>query len=429
MASDPKIWVLGGKSANADRSIAWNARFPNFADPDVLIIDLDTLDEKSIQKSDKSKFQRAMNDIQDKFIHNAGTIVVVTSRHANQQPGESNHGLTPVSFRTVPVEEGHNIRVDSGNPFSQYLSKVKSFDFYLDGFDIAPEIPAKLKRDKADSKLEILQNSTATDNAGHLLSVGYKVSFNHAAEKHETGQLILLPPTHDLTPDEGIDTIVQTFRKSEPKESPPDWVTNVPLEGLAQIKEELERLNAEKAALEARISSEEKKRADLSDHLKLLFTTGKQLEDAVFRAFKLLGFDEIELVRENNAPSCIFKFQTLSRYEYGVIEIVGAGERITRGHLTKVSKWTDEYFEMKNKASKAILIVNQYRLQEYPESVENRKYFEPSELEYAKMKDICILPSYLLFESVSRSLNGLKQSRAYLEEKFAYTSGLLDRHT
>jgi hypothetical protein len=428
MASDPKIWVLGGKSANADRSIAWNARFPNFADPDILIINLDTLDEKAIQKSDKTKFQRAMNDIQDKFMHNAGTIVVIT-KLANHQQGETNHGLTPVSFRTVPVEEGHKIRIDSGNPFIQYLNKVKSFDFYLDGFDIAPEIPAKLKRDKADSKLEILQNSTATDNAGHLLSVGYKVSFNHAAEKYESGQLILLPPTHDLTPDEAIDTIVQTFRKSEPRESPPEWVTNVPLEGLAQVKEELEQLNAEKTALEGKIALQEQKRVEISDHYRLLFSTGRQLEDAVLKALRVLGFNEIELVRDTNAPSCVFKFQTLSRYEYGIIGVIGAGERISRAHLTQVNKWTDEYFESKNKASKAIVIVNQYRLQEYPESVENRKYFEPTELEYAKMKDICILPSYLLFETVSVSLKGLLQSRAYLEEKLAFTAGLLDRHT
>jgi hypothetical protein len=427
MTSDPKIWVLGSKSATADRSIAWNSRFPNFTDPDILIVNLDTFDEKLIQKGDKAKLQRAMTDIQDKFINNAGTVVVITSRNAKEEQGEANHGLSPVSFRTVPVEEGHDIKIDSGNPLSKYLTKVKNYDFYLDGFDIAPEIPAKLKRDKADSKLEVLQNSTATDNAGHILSVGYKVSFNHAAEKYESGRLILLPPARDLTPEEAIDTIVAAFRES--LDSPPAWVTNVPIEGLAQIKEELERLNAERTALEAQITVQEQKRAQLTDHLKLLHSSGRQLEDAVFKALKLLGFDEAYQIKENNAPSCLFKFQTLSRYESGVVAVVASGERITRGHLTQINKWTDEFFEKENKAAKAILIVNQYRLQEYPDSVENRKYFEPIELEYAKSKDICIVPSYLLFETVSVSLSGLKQSRAYLEEKFAYTAGLLDRHS
>jgi hypothetical protein len=431
MTSDQKIWVLGGKSANADKSIAWNARFPSFSDPDILIINLDTLDEKSVQKNDKAKFQRAISDIQDKFLNNAGTVVVITKPTNQQQQAETYHNFSPVSFRTVPIEAGKNIRIDSGNPLSKYLTKLKSFDFYLDGFDLAPEIPAKLNRDKADSSLEILENSTATDNAGHLLSVGYKVSFNHAAEKYETGRLILLPPPGDLTQDEAVDTIVQAFRDSdmESRESPPEWARNVPLEGLAQIKEELEKLIAEKTAVEAQIALQEQKKAQLTDHLKLLYGSGRELENAVLRAFRLLGFDEIELVKESNAPSCTFKFQTLSRYEFGILAVIGSDERITRANLTQMNKWTDEYFELKNKPAKAVLVVNQYRMQEYPDSVENRKYFEPSELEYAKLKDICIVPSYLLFETVSVSLNGLKQSRAYLEEKFGYTAGLLDRRT
>jgi hypothetical protein len=212
-------------------------------------------------------------------------------------------------------------------------------------------------------------------------------------------------------------------------DSPPKWVTEVPLEGLTQINEELEQLNAEKAALDARISIHEKKRTELLDHYKLLYSTGKQLEDAVFKAFKALGFEEISKVREKNKETWVFKFQTLGRYEYGILQVKGSEDRIPHGQLTQCSKWTDEYFEANKKVSKAILVANQYRLQEYPGSVDKRRYFEPSELEYAKMKDICIVPSFLLFESVSLSLNGITKSRAYLEEKLAYTAGLLDRHT
>src|SRR2546422_142917 len=334
---EPKIWVLGGKSRNADMSIPWNAPFPNFADPDILIINLDTLDDEAIQGIDKSIFQKAMLDITDKFMYGPATIVVIASAHFNEK-GHPNRVLSPVSFRTVPVQEGHNIKMDSGHPFSQYLNKVKSFDFYLENFDIAPEINAKLKKEKVDAKLETLTNSTATDNAGHILSIGYKVSFDQGSEKHESGQVIILPPCRDMPSIEAIDR-----------------------------------------------------------------------------------------VREKNKEDWVFKFQTLSRYQYGIIEVKGAEERITQAHLTQCNKWSDDYFEMNKRPSKSILITNQYRLEEYRSSVDKRKLFDINELEYARMKDIVILPSYVLFEAVSLSLKDSKKTRAYLEEKLAYAAGLLDQ--
>jgi hypothetical protein len=426
MEFDPKIWVLGGKSRNADRSIAWDAPFPNFADPDILIINLNTLDDQTIQAIDKSKFQKAMLDITDKFMYGNGTIIVIASPHSNEK-GHPNRVLSPVSFRTVAVQEGHNIKIDSGHPFTRYLNRVKSFDFYLENFDVAPEIPSKLKRDKTEAKLEVLSNNLATDNAGHVLSIGYKVSINNATKVHESGQVFILPPCRDLPGDEAIDSIIENLKRSEVKESPPTWVATIPIEGLDVVAANVKQLMARKAAVDARLAVEEKRRLELTDHTRLLFASGAELEDAVFKAFKQLGFDEIERIREKNKEDWVFKFQTLSRYEYGIIEVKGAEERIAHAHLTQCSKWSDEYFEKNAKASKAILITNQYRLQDYKASIDKRKYFDFNELEYARMKDIVVLPSYALFEIVSDSLKDIKKSRASLEEKLAYGSGLIER--
>ena len=189
----------------------------------------------------------------------------------------------------------------------------------------------------------------------------------------------------------------------------------------------MKQLNARKAALEARLALEEKNRLELTDHARLLFAVGSQLDDAVFKAFKQLGFDEIDRVREKNKEDWVFKFQTLSRYQYGIIEVKGVEERITQAHLTQCNKWSDDYFEMNKRPSKSILITNQYRLEEYRSSIDKRKLFDINELEYARMKDIVILPSYVLFEAVSLSLKDSKKTRAYLEEKLAYAAGLLDQ--
>jgi hypothetical protein len=326
----------------------------------------------------------------------------------------------------VPVQEGHNIKIEAGHPFTEYLKKVKSFDFYLDNFDISSEIPAKLKRGKGDLELQRLTKHTATDNAGHVLSTGYRVFANHAAEKYESGQLILLPPCRELPTDEAIDTIVEVFRNSA-RETPPDWLTEVPLEGLDKFLDNIDELNAKKAEIEAQISFQEKKRLEIATHLRLLFCAGAQLEDAVFNAFKVLGFDDIKRVREKDKEDWVFKFQNSTHYEYGILEVKGADSRTTRSQLTQCNKWADEYFETNNEVSKPIFIVNQHRLDKYPESVDKRKEFDYRELEYAKMKNICILPTHVLFEAVNTYLKGVGKSRAYLEKKLSDTSGLLER--
>ena len=426
--SEAKIWVLGGKSPKADLSISWDAPFPNFADPDILIINLDTMDDRAVPGVvDKTKFQRAMVDINDKFMNGMGNIVLITSpRSSTDVQNKSQYDLSPVRFSTVPVQEGRNIKFDAGHPFAEYLRKVKSFNFYLDNFDISSEIPATLKRTKEDLELQKIPNHNATDNAGHILSIGYKIYANHAAEKYESSQLVLLPPCYDLPPNEAIDIIVDVFRNSA-KEAPPEWLTEVPLEGLDQILEGIDELNAKKAEVEAQISFQEKKKLEIATHLRLLFTRGTQLEDAVYNAFKLLGFDDIQRVREKAKEDWVFKFVNSTRYEYGILEIKGADSRTTRGQLTQCSKWADEYFEMNNEVSKPIFVVNQHRSEKYPESVDKRKEFDNKELEYAKMKNICILPTFVLFETVNAYLKGVGKSRAYLEKKLAESSGLLDR--
>jgi len=215
-------------------------------------------------------------------------------------------------------------------------------------------------------------------------------------------------------------------KRAEQTESPPSWTESLPLEGLNQVQSTIKQLQAKKAILDSRLALEEKKGAEIRDHYRLLYAAGEQLEDAIFKALRLLEFEEVEHFAERDGPLFVFKFQTLGRYEYGLIGVSGSEDRISTNNITKCSRWTDQYFEMKKRASKAILIANEFRLEEYPSSIENRKSFDFNELEYARMKDIVILPSYVIFEAVRDYFKDNKKSRAYLEEKIGYGAGLVD---
>jgi hypothetical protein len=43
--SVPTIWVLGSANTNADKSIEWADKLPNFTDPDIVIVNLHIYDE------------------------------------------------------------------------------------------------------------------------------------------------------------------------------------------------------------------------------------------------------------------------------------------------------------------------------------------------------------------------------------------------
>jgi len=216
-------------------------------------------------------------------------------------------------------------------------------------------------------------------------------------------------------------------KRSEQTESPPSWTESLPLGDLAQVQSMIKQLQAKKATLDSRLASEEKKEAEIRDHYRLLYAAGEQLEDSAFKALRLLGFKEVERFGNTDGPLLTFTFQTLDRYECGLIGVTGSEAKISANNITKCNRWTDQYFESKKRTSKAILIANAFRLEEYPNSINNRKSFDFNELEFARMKDIVILPSYVIFEAVRDYLEGSnEESRDYFEEKLANETGLLD---
>jgi hypothetical protein len=57
------IWILGARNDNADRSIQWNEAFPNLVDPDILIVDLNSLDRNMRDRISKTRLYLARDGI------------------------------------------------------------------------------------------------------------------------------------------------------------------------------------------------------------------------------------------------------------------------------------------------------------------------------------------------------------------------------
>jgi hypothetical protein len=141
----------------------------------------------------------------------------------------------------------------------------------------------------------------------------------------------------------------------------------------------------------------------------------------------VLGFDEIEKRRDQGKEDWVFKFQTITEFKYGVIEVKGSDTRTSEQDLSQTSKWVHDYFGEYKEIVKGIFIPNQYRLGDYTKSKAKRLRFEPNEVKFANFNNLCILPSCILFETINQILKQPKKSRSDFEKAISDSKGLLDK--
>jgi len=421
MSSSPKIWVLGSSGTNADKNIEWVYSWPNFSDPDIVVLNLTSLRDSLIQISEYEKFREAQEAIIDKFL-NGGTVIVITAPNFIAKLKDniriSNYFLSPIEIQTKQVTEGQSVVYTDNHFFSSYLKNVKKFRFYFERYQFN-KIQSRAKSMNVTGKEIYLDAYRVTDKSAHTIGCGFTA-------EGATGQLIFLPPVTDTTDLEGINKIVECYHKTKLKEIeiPPDWATKVPIFSLDEKIQEITKLDSQVDDLQKKIESVQIEKQSLIDHRRLLFAKGDELENGVKVAFKLLGFDDIKQIRAEDLEDGVIEFKNKKDFQYGIIEVKGSENRTSLANLTQCNKWAEDYL-LENKTAKGIFIPNQQRLKEYPSSKTDKLHFEPNELEYASKRQICIIPSCVLFEAVNKKLAGKGKTRDEIENLIQSTDGLL----
>ena len=427
-AKDPEVWILGSKNPNADRSTLWNqSTYPNFHEPDVLIINLDSLTE-TILHIDKTKFQVARNQIFTNFI-NGGNIIYMISRRreaqrknaettvARKYSGRYSTKLSPIDFQ-IQITEGSRIKSYS-DEFSHYFDYVKKFTYYLHDFKISSSLKnvkttnefattiVQALRSPHDSRdpLDLVTNEIALDNSAHVLSAICSIKLDGY---WQTGNAIYLPPTTEISVEESIDVLLQIYGKQITRETIPQWAYAIELPDIKDIDLKIMNLEDEKAKIQQMVDTELKRKRDLENHYRLLVSKGHTLEDAVYDAFKVLGFEEIEKKRGNNFEDWVFEFRTIPKYKYGIIEVKGNDTRTGLRDLRQCANWVFDYLQ-EGVHTKGVFVPNQYRLEKYPDSIDRRSHFEPNEKNFAEQQEICIIPSCLLFDTLRKLLSRGRQ--------------------
>ena len=442
-----RVWLLGNAHPNADKSISWNdVPIPNLSDPDVLIVDLTTLTVPALEKINKAMLEQARLLVLDKIL-NRGTVVVITqpiihvghglttdNGDPHSPPGlyfdkfhvYSNYQIFPVRPATKGTPKGEAIVVDPGHKFWKYMDNVRNFTFYIS--DYFPRYISKVSGTSSKIELRAVNGQAIKDNSGHDLGstlTAVVVDRRGASVPHEnSGRLVFLPPPTEPIGD-AIEKILFAYGKATPhSEAPPTWAEQLSLGPAGEYRAQIVQLKEDKAKIQGEIDRVERQNDAVMAHCRLLYSSGPELEDAIVQAFRVLGFDDTREMGGADEEDAAFAMDGTG-YLYGVIEAKGASKGAQLQHILQCNRWTDLRAIADSRPSKGIFVPNQHRLEPYPESAEIRMKIEPNQLEQAEMKDICIIPSCVLFEAVSRVLGGETPDRARIAGKIAGTRGVL----
>lgn len=428
------VWVLGSEHPNADRSIPWGQTFPNFAECDILIVNLTTLNNELFQETESELFRDARKYIFDLLMTGDKQVIAILS---SEQQSAAWLPLFPILTKTA------RIGVHKASPqshISEFMKTVEACSFYIHEFSYA------YVRERTSPESEHHENYRFTNQAflGYRLNafvnwrimnkakqmVGGSVSFiikygSSLQHIFRSGFLYLLPPPTKLTAEQAIDIMLSAVRGGESMEPPPEWETKVELPGLQELSNQISQRKSEIEILERQVSELDSSRSDLTKFRRLLWANGVPLENAVRDAFLTLGFSEIRKIRESNLEDWVIDFKHVSEYKHGVFEVKGADKRTSLSDMNQCDKWVKDYLLEKNQQVKGIFVSNQHRNDDVHTNREQREHFEPNELKFAGQREICILPSHELFYATIKKIDGSSElTRKLVEEKIAKSNGI-----
>ncbi|MCK4444499.1 MAG: hypothetical protein KAW09_08145 [Thermoplasmata archaeon] len=429
---EKKIWVLGSEHPNAHKSIPWKPPFPNFANCDILIVNLESLGGGQHQRILTDLQTEARKYVFDLLMTGEKESIVILSPEQSQLEWLP---LFPILRRTAPAELGE---YTAESPIDEYLKNVETCPYYIHQFDASY---FRRKTNPTSEDREIYPFTSEASEYGYegkialdsgifnraKQRIGCRVRFVvvHASGRFETGGSYFLPPPTEVEVERAIDIMVSILTSGELMETPPEWENDIDLPELENVESQIAQIEVQKKVMTKEVKKLEKKKDKLIIFRRLLWTKGIPLENAVRDAFLLLGFSEIGKIREKNLEDWVMRFESESDYKYGILEVKGADKRTSLADLTQCNKWVEDYLLEKRGDAKGIFVANQFRLGDISRNKKEREHFEENELKYARQREICILPSHEVFDAVVERMKGNTEiTRKFVEERMATSKGI-----
>ena len=404
-----RIWCLGSK-IDGLKSFSWVDGRISFADCDVLIITVETLDQNTLDNLDKDEMDKLSIEISTRFSQGDLLIICIAAETIYNQPRDANsrwdnYFWCPGNVQVERIGRGATRLQDQSTTnaiarFQEYFAEIDQYEMGI-------------------TQIGSSDNDQHTDavrtKSGNIVGCVYRPRYDDSDPRK---LFVILHPLKTL--EESVAKVLKVLNPSNGT-SAPNWIRSIKIPGTDGIVEKISALEKEIKAKHDEIQSLQSTLDDKHQYRKLAYATGFELEDVAKRALELLKFRDVKL-GEPGKEDLVFTPQTPSAYSICSVEVKGIEGEIKLDNLRQLNQWVDDHLDLDIK-SKGIMIVNAFRLTDIAKSRQNM--IGSKNLDFAKRRSLCILPTLVLLDLCKRVLEGNPIPVEKIERTLLETEGVV----
>ena len=432
--------VIGYEGFVGIDGAAWSAdSLPNIPDYDLVVVSMPHIEDSYLMEADDDRFKSMRADLV-RLLHTGGRLVVLLApirsvyREHRFPTRLSNIEWCPVTLET-PEEAGRSIVWTESTAHDSYLKRMSSWSFFvrIPRSCLSNELTAAYgSPDNVSYSLPL--SSYVENRYGQTLVGEFSIALSYKARRarrgygdppddepdHRTGNIVLLPLIEGFSPEEALLEILTAEVGYTLNSVEPDWAKGIPLPLVDDLAKEVSKVESEIAGRRRRIEALDRQIGSVTGFRRLLFSSGRELEDTVKRSLEMLGASvtpaqhgQEEYIIEANG-------------EKALVEVKGVAKSISLTHLRQLSDYLLRHEEEAGTACRGILIGNAWRLQRPEErNSPDMPEFPENVVQRASQLGVGLLPTRVLFEAVRTALIDEKSAEVSLG-KIMSTVGVVE---
>jgi hypothetical protein len=375
-----RVLVIGAEKSRTVPTVGWLDEWPNIADFDVVIINLQSLDRVTLVKLsrvDKERLSRMRSQLFDLLLSRGEIYCILAPFLAfgsyiyfpdgSMEPEWSNLNWSPIGFSLTEIR-GETVLVEGEVKFEEYLRQVSGWECYLNSTASLNYIEERLRREnKLAQEDEIFWQSLplAMNRYGKPLgaSLCFGIRSRESAENDPKIRMLsdylhLLPPPTRVNLEQGIDMLIEEAKGLPARSITPEWAELYHIPGEQQLEQ---RIN--ETAKRIRTAEREQKRLfqsyrELQRSKALLFEHGENLKRTVAESLRRMGFQ----IKPYADGSGLLVLQT--RFGKMLMDAAGRSGPAQAGDLGLLLRHAIFAQEEDGRIWKGLLVFNHYRLED-----------------------------------------------------------------
>ncbi|GGF07506.1 hypothetical protein GCM10011611_11200 [Aliidongia dinghuensis] len=394
----------------------------NLKDFDVIVFNVASLDDNTIARLPRHGFFDKVRRELSLLLASGGKIIALTpERRVIKQKSDdprTNWEWSPFDIG-IALEAGDTIETKV-TMFERYLSRLKRWSFYF----FVPQ--GALTGELIDvfgsphqNKYMLQLNAYAINRYGKMLAGDVLLAISFAGHNNICGGVTVLPAIPELEQKEAVRLILEDLIGKPQQSLPPDWVDQIPMPFVAAINADIAQKNAEIKLLSDEIAANEQKRADIEKWKKLVYATGRELEQIFEEAIVKLG---AQTTPANAEEEFVFEYMG----KFGVVECKGVGKSVSLEHVRQADSHVLKFLETDKPDGKGVLLGNAWRnLPPSERGAADTPVFPTNVVKHAVQREIALVGAADFLCAFCEFLEGKMSGEAILDAMLTQ-SGIVD---